>query len=438
MMQNKFQQHLSTAFPELLSSPFIIAISGGVDSVVLAHLCHALNLNFALAHCNFQLRDSESDADEAFVKHLAEALNCEIFVKKFDTKAISKDWKTSIQVTARNLRYAWFQHLIEDTNYAYLLTAHHLNDNLETFMINLSRSTGLKGLTGIPLKNKYIRRPLLNFSKEDIKSFAASQNISWREDQSNLSTQYVRNQIRHEVVPALTELSPQFLKHFKTTLEHLSQSEQLLEDYSNLLFKTLVQNSGTHYKIDIEKLNEFPNPKAILYQLLEGFGFSEWDDVVHLKDAQTGKKVLSNTHQLIKDRRFLVLSTLETKEIEDLEIKKTDVEIKTDTIHLRLQKQHKMDELKKEIAYIDASKLKFPLRIRPVNHGDYFYPLGMKGKKKLSDFLKDEKVSPLDKSTQLLLCNTNGDIVWVINQRIDERYKVENGTKIIYKIEYLT
>lgn len=438
MMQNQFQQHLSTEFPELLSSPFIIAISGGVDSVVLAHLCHALKLNFALAHCNFQLRDTESDADEHFVKHLAEKLNCEAFVKTFDTKAISKDWKTSIQVTARNLRYAWFQHLVENTDYVYILTAHHLNDNLETFIINLSRSSGLKGLTGIPLKNQYIRRPLLKFSKDAIKSYATSRSIPWREDQSNFSNKYVRNQVRHEVVPALMNITPQFLKHFESTLDHLKQSEQLLEDYSNLLFKTLVHNSGNHYKINIEKLNEFPNPEAILYQLLEGFGFSAWDDVFHLKDAQTGKKVLSNTHQLIKDREYLLLSTREKEVMEDLEIQENDTEIKSEGIHLRLQKQHKMDALSKEIAYIDASKLKFPLKIRTVNNGDYFYPLGMKGKKKLSDFLKDEKVSPLDKASQLLLCNTNGDIIWVINQRIDNRYKVENDTKTIYKIEYLT
>ena len=395
-MQNQFQQHLSSEFPELLSTPFIIAISGGVDSVVLAHLCKALDLNFALAHCNFQLRNTESNADEAFVSNLAKELDCEVFIKSFDTKFISEEWKTSIQVTARNLRYTWFHDLINQTKYSYLLTAHHLNDTLETFIINLSRSTGLKGLTGIPKKNNYIRRPLLNFSKEELKSYATSSGISWREDQSNQSTKYVRNQIRHKIVPELMELNSEFLKNFESTLVHLNQSKHLIEDYTNLVFKTLVQHLDDRYEINLEKLEEFPNQKAILYQLLEGFGFTEWEDIFHLKNAQTGKQVFSATHQLVKDRGYLVLSTLKSKNIESLEIKKIDTQIKADFIHLKLQKQQEMDDFKNQIAYIDASKLKFPLRIRSVQNGDYFYPLGMKGRKKLSDFLKDEKkTSPI-------------------------------------------
>lgn len=436
-MQNQFQKHIESEFPELLSQPFIIATSGGVDSVVLAHLCFNANLDFALAHCNFKLRGKESEKDALFVEDLSKSLSCEVFIKEFETEKIADKHKESIQITARNQRYNWFHELIKATPYNFLLTAHHLNDSLETFIINLSRSTGLKGLTGIPSQNKYIRRPLLKFPKDDIRSFAIEHHIEWREDQSNETTKYLRNKIRHQVVPSLMDLNPQFLSNFESSLQKLQDSELLIEDYTNLLFKTLVRKKGEHYEIDIEKLNSFPNQKAILYQLLEVFGFTEWDDVYHLLEAQTGKRVSSSSHLLVKDRGKLVLSTISNQRFEPIKIDEDQNNIDLDGFKLKLNEVEKLGDFNSNVAYIDRSKLKFPLSVRSVENGDYFYPFGMEGKKKLSDFLKDEKISPHLKSSQLLLCNGNGDIIWVLNLRTDERYKVSPTTEDILKIEIL-
>ncbi|MBZ9778820.1 tRNA lysidine(34) synthetase TilS [Psychroflexus sp. CAK8W] len=434
-MQDHFLKHIEEEFPELLQQKFIIAISGGIDSVVLAHLCHNLKLNFSLAHCNFKLREEESDKDARFVEDLANSLECKFFIKEFETEKIAKTNKNSIQITARNLRYNWFYELVNTTNHHYVVTAHHLNDSLETFIINLSRSTGIKGLTGIPGKNNFIRRPLLNFSRDEIEGFAFKNKIAWREDQSNKSTKYLRNKIRHEVVPTLMELTPDFLKNFESSLEKLQDAQVLIEDYTHLLFKEIVIEKKDHYEINIEKLNSFPNQKAILYQLLEGFGFTEWDDVYHLKDAQTGKKVFSSTHQLIKDRDNLILSVLESTRFKTQFIKKDEHLVDAGDFKLKIMEASQLGDFGSEIAYVDKSKLKFPLSLRSIQNGDYFYPFGMKGKKKLSDFLKDEKISSHLKSSQLVLCNRNEDIIWVLNLRTDDRYKVNETTEDILKIE---
>lgn len=434
-MQNRFKSHIQSEFPELLTTPFLIAISGGLDSVVLAHLCNSLHLNFGLSHCNFQLRGLDSTRDAEFVENLSTRLKCEFFIKTFQTESIAKETKSSIQLTARKLRYDWFQELIETTSHHYLLTAHHLNDDLETFIINLSRSTGLKGLTGIPQRNSHILRPLLKFSKAELKEYAIKHNIYWREDQSNASTKYLRNEIRHKIVPSLLELNSQFLESFESTLEKLKQTEHLIKDYTALLHQDLVSEEANRFNIDIEKLKTHPNPHGILYQLLEGFGFTQWEDVYHLLDAQTGKIVKSPTHQLVKDRNKLTVAALYTEEIKPITIEESDKVVRMINSKLEFQDRKKLEETGKQFAYFDKSKLKFPLSLRPVQNGDYFYPFGMKGKKKLSDFLKDEKISPVDKSSQLVLCNYNGDIIWVLNLRTDHRYKVEKNTQNILKIE---
>jgi tRNA(Ile)-lysidine synthase len=434
-MQDRFQSYIQSEFPELLTTRFLIAISGGLDSVVLAHLCHSLHLNFGLSHCNFQLRGLDSTRDAEFVKSLSISLECDFFIKTFQTESIAKKSKSSIQLTARKLRYDWFQELIETTSHNFLLTAHHLNDNLETFIINLSRSTGLKGLTGIPQRNGYILRPLLKFSKAELKEYAIKNNIYWREDQSNASTKYLRNEIRHKIVPSLVELNPQFLDSFESTLEKLKQTEHLIKDYTASLHQSLVSEEVNRFNIDIEKLKTYPNPQAILYQLLEGFGFTQWEDVYHLLDAQTGKILMSTSHQLVKDRNKLTVAALYTEENKPITIEESDKVVRINNSKLEFHDHQKLEETEKQFAYFDKSKLKFPLSLRPIQNGDYFYPFGMKGKKKLSDFLKDEKISPVDKSSQLVLCNYNGDIIWVLNLRTDHRYKVEENTQNILKIE---
>ncbi|WP_127845702.1 tRNA lysidine(34) synthetase TilS [Psychroflexus aestuariivivens] len=435
-MLKDFQNHIDSNFPELKENPFIIAISGGVDSVVLATICHTLNLDFALAHCNFQLRESESTKDEKFVENLAKTFGCPFFLKRFQTEEFANNQKVSIQLAARNLRYNWFENLIEKENYRFILTAHHLDDQLETFIINLSRSTGLKGLSGIPKKNDYIRRPFLIFSKIEILDFASTQNIAWREDQSNASKKYLRNKIRHQVVSELKKLHPQFLKNFEKTQQKLQQSEDLLEDYTEILFKTLVTNENNRYFIDIQKLKSYQNQEAILYQLLNSFGFTAWDDIYNLIEAETSKKVYSKTHILLKDRGYLTLIALETTDKIDFEVNKGQEYLNTSLGEFNFEFTKNISEISKNIAYLDAEKLNFPLRLRQLQNGDSFYPLGMHGRKKLSDFLKDEEVNLMDKQNQLLFCDDKQNIIWVVNHRIDERYKVEPQTKNILKITY--
>lgn len=436
-MLKSFQDHIAKEFPELKETPFIIAISGGVDSVVLAHLCQLSQFNFALAHCNFKLRGTQSDEDANFVEYLAKSLNCKVFIKEFETEQIATEEKNSIQITARDLRYNWFHELILTTEHEYLVTAHHLNDSLETFIINLSRSTGIKGLTGIPTKNDYIRRPLLKFIRSQIEEFALQKDLQWREDESNASTKYLRNKIRHHIVPNLLELNSSFLSNFDSTLEKLKETEELVSEFVTQISSEIITDNGNDKIIDILKLRSYKNQKAILYQLLSEYGFSEWDDVYNLLDAQTGKQVESSTHLLVKDRDQLVLSPIEKEDFEPIIIANGQKEIHTKNFKLKLETVNELGTFSSKLAYFDKSNLKFPLTLRSVEAGDYFYPFGMKGKKKLSDFLKDEKISTHNKRSQLVLCNANDDIIWVLNLRSDERYKVKPRTEDILKIEII-
>ncbi|MFS4483176.1 tRNA lysidine(34) synthetase TilS [Hyunsoonleella sp. 2307UL5-6] len=435
-MLKKLKTHIENNFFFIKERKLLIAISGGIDSVVLTHLCHKLELNIALAHCNFNLRGDESDADEDFVVDLAEDLNIEVFTQRFDTEAYAKDKKLSIQMAARELRYNWFGELSEQLDFDYILTAHHADDNLETFLINLTRGTGLEGLTGIPEVNDKFVRPLLPFSSEDIGAFAKEQNIKWRDDSSNKSVKYLRNKLRHEVVPILKEINPSLLQSFQTTLENLNDTADIVEESTNAVLKRAIETMNEHYiTFKISEFKKVNNPKAYMFEVFKSFGFTEWNDMVDLLDAETGKQVLSNTHRLIKNRDQLLLSPFKTKDVPN-EISISENEIKKETPFgiLFFDEADAITKSKKNIIYIDKDKLKYPLQLRKKQEGDIFYPLGMKGKKKLSKYFKDEKLSLLDKENVWLLCSDN-DVIWVINRRADERFKVTKTTKTILKIE---
>lgn len=428
-MQHRFSNHIQENFPSLTSQRVVLAISGGVDSVVLAHLLQLSQIDFALAHCNFRLRGKESDADEVFVKELAQQLDCTFHVQHFDTKKFAEDHGLSIQMAARDLRYAWFEEICDQENYHSLLTAHHANDSLETFFINLMRGTGLSGLTGIPENNQLVLRPLLIFSREEIEAFAKENEIIWREDASNQSNAYLRNKIRNEVYPILKEENPSVIQSFLKTQTHLQESEALLEDYTALLFSKIVKETFWGYELDIRELKQIPNTKAVLYQLLKDFGFTEWEDVYLLLEAQSGKRVFSKTHQLLKDREVLILEKIKKKEKDSFK-----VNCKKDLIFsLGILKQEKVQEIEektKNTAYFPIELLKFPLELRKWRPGDYFYPFGMKGKKKISDFLIDEKIPVTEKENIWVLCNET-DIIWIVNHRTDERYKIQSTQTIL-------
>ncbi len=442
-MLAQFSKHINTHFSFLQDKKLLIAISGGVDSVVLTQLLDQLKFTISLAHCNFRLRGKEADQDEIFVKSLAKQLEIPVFTKSFETEIIAKQEKLSIQLMARKLRYDWFDELIKKFKLDYILTAHHADDNLETFLINTIRGTGLDGLTGIPEKNEKTIRPLLPFSREQIENYAKENNIVWREDSTNTETKYLRNKIRYEVIPTLKELNPSLLTSFGQTIENLKGSRQIIDGAIIRVKKTIVipAKAGIQ-KIDIKKLKKLENPKAYLYELLKDYGFTEWNNVTNLLEAQAGKQVVSKTHRLVKDRGFLLLTKFNSGKIEQntYVINDNDTIFENAEVKLKLRNQNISNSIlsrnfgTQPSILIDKDKLKFPLTVRKWKNGDYFYPLGMQGKKKLSKFFKDEKMSLLQKEKIWLLCSEN-QIVWVIGKRLDDRYKITDTTTNILKIE---
>lgn len=434
-MQVEFNNHIKTALPFLIKSKLLIAVSGGMDSVVLVHLCHQSDLNISLAHCNFNLRGEESDADEAFVLQIAKDLELDVYIENFDTEAFSKEQSLSTQMAARELRYEWFFNLAEQLKFDYILTAHHADDNLETFLINFTRGSGLDGLVGIPEMNDNVVRPLLEFSREDLESYAIEEKIEWREDSSNATNKYLRNQLRHDIIPTLKQMNPQLLRNFQKTLSHLHESQEIVKDAISKIRGKVVSVEDDIIKFNIKELNELSNPKGYLYNLLKEYHFTEWEDVTNLLSAQSGKQVYSATHRLLKDRDFLLL-----KEIQPENFSKITINIEAlyeQSLHgnLSFDEVENITEKDECIIYVDKYKLQFPLELRTWKEADYFYPFGMKGKKKLSKYFKDEKLSLIDKEQIHLLCSGE-DIVWIIGKRADDRFKVTDETKQILKITH--
>ena len=435
-MLTNFKNHISNTFPALKGKKILIACSGGLDSVVLSRLFKELNYDISLAHCNFSLRGKESDEDEKFVILLADKLSIPIFNKKFNTKAYKIKHKLSTQVAARQLRYQWFEEVCTEHSFDYLATAHHLDDDLETFLINLSRGTGLRGLIGIPLINDKIIRPFLNFPRADILQYAKEKNSPWREDSSNQTSDYLRNKLRIEVIPRLKEVDHNLLNGFHQTQKYLNDSMALVNDYMALIKNLVVDETEDGFEIDVLKLQDLPNTNALLYELLAPFGFTAWDDISDLLTAQSGKQIFSESHRILKNRKSLLL--VENSFVDNEEtytIKESDTGIDT-PINLKIEHVAKTSDYTPSIVYLDVQKLNFPLQLRKWREGDSFYPFGMKGKKKLSKFFKDEKLSLVAKEKTWVLTSGN-HIVWIVGMRSDHRFKVENQTKKILKITVL-
>tara|TARA_R110001583_G_scaffold70281_3_gene198932 strand:- start:881 stop:2185 length:1305 start_codon:yes stop_codon:yes gene_type:complete len=431
-VRNQFRIHIQDNFPELLQNRFLLACSGGLDSVVLAHLCAQNELDFALAHCNFKLRGEESDKDEQFVKELAKELNKTLWVEHFNTKAYVNDHKVSVQMAARELRYTWFKDLLAEHGLKTLVTAHHADDNLETFLINLSRGTGINGLSGIPAKTDMISRPLLPYSRAELAAYADQEKIQWREDQSNADKKYLRNKIRHDIIPLLKETHPTFLHNFQTTQKNLQQIVDISETHLSNLKKELFTKENDVIRISTASLIALNPIKAYMYGLFHAYGFTAWNDVVQLLSAMSGKEIRSKTHRLLKDRDDLLLSPIQQDTEAYYEINEGITQINT-PIGLVLEEGVMISATAPNILYVDKSTLKYPLVLRKWQKGDYFYPLGMKGRKKLAKFFKDEKMDVFAKENQWLLCSDN-QIVWVVGKRPDERFKITPKTKNILKI----
>lgn len=433
-MLSKFQNHINENLSFLKGKKLLLALSGGIDSMVLLYLLKQLHFDISAAHCNFNLRAEESDGDEAFVKESCKDLNVNIFVKHFKTKEYAELHKQSIQVAARQLRYDWFYELLEKEGFGYLLTAHHLDDSAETFLINFTRGTGLEGLTGIPERNDKIIRPLLVFSREEIEKYAKENTLQWREDSSNASDKYLRNKLRHDILPILKELNPSFLNSFQQTLENLLQAQSMVDDASRIVYRKVVEDVNFQKRIHLSELMILPNYQAYLYQWLKPFGFTAWEDIYDLVKAQSGKQIFSERYRLLKDREVLILEEVTTNDSTSYFIEENQTETEY-PIALKMTSVTNVAAMQDDsIIFVDKDTLKFPLVFRKWQEGDYFYPFGMDGKKKVSKYFKDEKFSLIDKEKAWLLCSGN-DIVWIVGKRADRRFSVTKTTQTIIKIE---
>ena len=412
---------------ELKSKRVLLAHSGGVDSSVLAEIFIKKSIIFSVAHCNFKLREKESDEDLEFVKNWCFENHISFYFKNFDLQEYKIVNKKSTQEAARDLRYEWFNTLMLGLEFDMLATAHHLNDQFETFLINSIRGTGISGLLGISETEKIIR-PLSAISKKEILNYAKKYKIVWREDSSNSQNDYLRNKIRHQVVSPLEQIKSEALENFKTTLKNLSQAEQFIYNQLDSLKNKIFIDDGEIIHVDIEHLIKQKPLNFCLHHLFSTFGF-EAKEVEKLLNASSGKILTTNSFRLIRDRKQLLISHINKEDNLPITI---DLEKKNKKLPFGLEfKLGKLKLKKKWIpqeAFLDKDLLKNPLYIRKYKEGDYFYPSGMKGKKLLSKFFKDEKYSLLEKEKQWLLFS--GDqIVWLVGKRCDRRFIANEQTR---------
>lgn len=437
-MYERFLEHIDQIIPSIKNSKLLIAVSGGLDSMVLWQLIRESGFDHGVAHCNFSLRGEESDQDELFVKDYAKRFGISVHSKRFDTKKEATTRGISTQMAARDLRYAWFDQLLTVKDYDVLLTAHHLDDQLETFLINLSRGSGLKGLQGIPSENEKIKRPLLPFSRKELETYAKEKHVAFRHDSSNDSSDYLRNAFRNSVIPKLIEVEPEFLNSFSKSIDYLQQSSDIIDDRIKELESRIVEEGDGHIRFKVDELIKLEANHGYYFSLFSRYGFKEPGEISQLLKAQSGKFLVSDQFRLIKDRDHLILTPKSAMIVDDIKLKTdngsfrlADRQLNWNTEPLTSNKP--LDLSDKNTAYIDHGALVFPLTVRKWKNGDYFYPLGMKGKKKLSDYFVDQKFSLYDKENIWLLCSGES-IVWLIGDRLDERYKLRANTNKLLKV----
>lgn len=417
----------------------LLACSGGIDSMVLLHTMLSLGHRPSIAHCNFNLRAQDSDEDENFVVQYCKALGLAVFVKHFDTSTYASESGISTQMAARDLRYTFFKELLRTEDLDYVATAHHADDALETILLNLGRGSGLMGMTGIRSMANNLIRPLLSFSKREIQEYAEKHKLNWREDASNKKENYQRNYIRHKVMPPLRQGFPNFESSSKKSLQYLAEDRQLFENLIGKELEMLILREDENEILNIVVLKSRQSARALLRYWLMPFGPFDVESIHNSLNGESGAYFKAGDFELLKDRNTLILKAQE---------KNTDhqefwIDIKTTTLSDPIAlKTERLDESSFQItdnpkvAALDYDKLQFPLKLRHWKTGDSFYPLGMKGAKKLSDFFIDRKFSRFEKDQAWLLCSGN-DIVWIVNERLDDRYKLSNTTKTVYFVRSL-
>ena len=422
------------------SEKLILAVSGGVDSMVMLHLFQQLENDFVVAHCNFKLRGAESDSDEIFLRDYCSEKGIEIYVKTFETKEYATTKGISIEMAARELRYCWFKELLNKLQFDYLTTAHHQDDLVETMLINLTRGTGIRGLSGIQPKSGKVIRPLLFANRLKIINYAAANQIPFQEDSSNEELVYQRNIIRHKLIPMFEEINPAFRKNMSKTAGILRETEKIYHQKIDTEKSRLVQKEGDILKIAIEELVKTEFKPTVLFEILHPLGFNneQVDEIIQSINADSGKSFYSHSHRLVKDRDYLLVNKLDETIDHRYYIDEDCISI-IDPIELDFQQMKRTADysFSKELAVadFDFDKLQFPLILKKWDQGEYFQPLGMEGFKKLSDFFIDEKLSlPEKENTWILYSGTK--IVWIIGKRIDNRFKITENTSKILRISF--
>lgn len=420
------------------SQKILLAISGGIDSMVLLHLFEKSGFEYGIAHCNFQLRGDESDADEEFVKKHVLIHGVPAFFETFDTEEYAKLSGISLEMAARELRYEFFEKIRTKNRFEYIATAHHQDDLIETFFLNLSRKTGIKGLTGIKEKSETVIRPLLFAGRSEIERFASENFIEFREDSSNKELVFQRNFLRHKIIPLFSELNPSFKKNILASVSNLKDAEMVYNHFVDINKKQVLTTEGDNLYIEISDLQKTRFPKLLLLELLQPYNFNSTvvDEIYQGLSTDSGKKYYSKTHRVIKDREKLQISVLTEEEERIYYIEKEDIELfqPMDITIEKLSAESFEVIRKSNVACLDMDEIEFPLLIRKWKQGDYFQPLGMNGFKKISDFFIDQKIPIYEKENTWLLCSGK-KIVWIMGHRIDNRFKITGETKNVLKLE---
>ena len=451
-----FQHHIREQKLFSRESKLLLAVSGGLDSVVLCELCHKSSYQFSIAHCNFQLRGLESDRDEEFVKSMGTRYGAEVFSRRIDTEAYAREKKLSIQEAARELRYQWFAELaneqwpdpkkskrgtssVRKPEPVYLLTAHHADDNAETVLMNFCRGTGLHGLTGIPASSGFIRRPLLLFSREQLAQYANESLLTYVEDSSNTSTKYTRNFFRHEVIPLIRKAYPTVTSNLQDNIRRFVEIEKLYSMGTNQLLKKLCRQKGKELHIPIKQLLGFNN-RALVYEIIKEYGFNEnqVEEVWKLGTSDSGSYLVdpSSSYRIIRHRHWFIIAPVQSEVASNIIIEKGEKHISYAGGQLNIEMLPcKSVELPNNAVAgnFNVKEIRYPLLLRKWKPGDYFYPLGMKKKKKLARFLIDLKLSKTEKENTWVI-ESDKRIMWVVGRRIDERFKLTPTTETMLRI----
>lgn len=434
----RFKKHIQKEELFHEKDKLLLAVSGGVDSVVLCELCKQAGYDFAIAHCNFQLRDADSDRDEKFVSELADKYKVDFHVVKFDTKSFAKERKLSTQEAARELRYGWFEEIRKKNSYQYILTAHHADDNIETVLMNFFRGTGIKGVRGMEPKHGFIVRPLLFAHRSELEEFLQANNLNFVADYTNQQDDYTRNYFRNQVIPFIEKSFPEVKENILSNIIRFREVELLYQQAIDLHKKKLIEVKGNEIHIPVLKLKKAEPLHSIVYEMIKEYGFSssQTDEVITLLDSESGKYVQSSSHRIIKNRKWLIIAPVQTEQAETILIEAGDMNVQCSMFNIQfsiIETTNQKLPTTNSLACLDADEIKFPLLLRKWKQGDYFYPLGMRKKKKLSRFFIDQKLSKTDKE-KVWVIEMDKKIIWVVGYRIDDRFKITDKTKNVLKI----